>query len=134
MKLLVLLPILSATSAISVVRRDTAAVCKIVGSGNGQCRTCPASVCNIKYGITTGTTISVMCGWNQGEVYNGDSHWAYLNAYNCFVWAPRTDCNMAAIGECQLIVGTGTTPPVPPPTATPTPGEGMPIWVREYNG
>lgn len=87
MKLLGLLSLAAGASA--------AYTCAVQGTGDGQCRSCPASVCEIKYRLPTSTSLSVLCVWQQGEYYQNDSNWVYMDSMGCFLWAPRTTCKVS---------------------------------------
>lgn len=55
-----------------LVSTAAALTCNIVGIGNGLCRSCPASGCDILQQIPNPGTGDFSCIWQQGENVLGD--------------------------------------------------------------
>ncbi|KAE8404931.1 hypothetical protein BDV37DRAFT_246601 [Aspergillus pseudonomiae] len=49
----------------------TALTCTIIGPGSGNCRSCPADVCDIKRKFNTGSKQDFKCVWPDGGPVSG---------------------------------------------------------------
>ncbi|KAK4096169.1 hypothetical protein N658DRAFT_54925 [Parathielavia hyrcaniae] len=97
----------------SLVTTATAIPCKIVGAGNGLCRSCPCTGCEILAEVPNGATREFACVWRLGQSVDGDNTWVYLPDSNCYVARLRTDCAANLLGGCLSAATQGFLPGSP---------------------
>ncbi|RJE23077.1 hypothetical protein PHISCL_04567 [Aspergillus sclerotialis] len=87
--------------AIGLVKRDV--VCKILGSGNVNCRTGPGFKYPDSYIVTAGHRYNFDC-YKSGDCYEGNCTWDRItwDGKTCYVNGHYTDskCSANALGKC----------------------------------
>lgn len=56
----------------SLASAAAAMTCAIVGGGNGLCRSCPSTRCDIIVQYPSGNNVDFSCVWPRGEDISGD--------------------------------------------------------------